>query len=71
MRLYEYRQSATSPLKYHLELTPEELETTKDLVAEIIEKIEIEKGQRESVHYIPTPTFGGILESMSKPANEH
>tara|TARA_R100000008_G_scaffold75211_1_gene54333 strand:- start:97 stop:252 length:156 start_codon:yes stop_codon:yes gene_type:complete len=39
MRLYEYRQSATSPLKYHLELRPEELETVKDLVMEIIDRI--------------------------------
>jgi hypothetical protein len=38
MRLYEYRQSATSPLKYHLELRPEELEMTKELVMEIMKK---------------------------------
>ena len=40
MRLYEYRQSATSPLKYHLELRPEEFEITKELVTEIMKKIE-------------------------------
>ena len=39
MRLYEYRQSSTSPLKYHLELKPEELELVKDLVMEIIDRI--------------------------------
>ena len=39
MRLYAYRQSATSPLKYHLELRPEELEMTKELVMEIMKKI--------------------------------
>lgn len=39
MRLYEYRQSSTSPLKYHLELRPEELEMVKDLVMEIIDRI--------------------------------
>ena len=40
MRLYEYRQSATSPLKYHLEFSPEEFKMTKELVMDIIEKIE-------------------------------
>ena len=39
MRLYEYRQSTTSPLKYHLQLNPEELEQVKDLVVEIIQTI--------------------------------
>ena len=39
MRLYEYRQSSTSPLKYHLELKPEEFELVKDLVMGIINRI--------------------------------
>ena len=39
MRFYEYRQSATSPLKYHLQLNPEELEQVKDLVMEITQTI--------------------------------
>jgi len=39
MRLYDYRQSSTSPLKYHLELRPEELELVKDLVKEIYDRI--------------------------------
>ena len=43
MRLYEYRQSATSPLKYHLEFSPEEFKMTKELVMDIVEKIETDK----------------------------
>ena len=39
MRLYEYRQTSTSPLKFHLEMRPEELELVKDLVQEIIDRI--------------------------------
>jgi|TARA_R110002020_G_scaffold4233_1_gene18837 hypothetical protein len=35
----EFRQSATSPLKYRVELTPEELERVKDLVYQIIKRI--------------------------------
>jgi len=38
MIFQEYRQSATSPLKYIIELTPKELEKVKDLVAQIIER---------------------------------
>ena len=47
MRFYEYKQSDTSPLKYNLELTPEELEKVKELVMKIIETIkltELEEG---------------------------
>tara|TARA_R110000824_G_scaffold254899_2_gene443875 strand:+ start:1715 stop:1957 length:243 start_codon:yes stop_codon:yes gene_type:complete len=39
MRFYEYRQSATSPLKYQLQLNPEELERVKDLVMKIAQTI--------------------------------
>jgi len=39
MRLIEFRQSETSPLRYHLELTPDEIEEVKDLVYEIIKRI--------------------------------
>jgi|TARA_R110000796_G_scaffold22928_1_gene66001 hypothetical protein len=38
MIFQEWRQSDTSPLKYVLELTPEELEEVKDLVIQIIER---------------------------------
>tara|TARA_R100001377_G_scaffold79951_1_gene58492 strand:+ start:3326 stop:3463 length:138 start_codon:yes stop_codon:yes gene_type:complete len=38
MIFQEYRQSSTSPLKYIVELTPEELEKVKDLVTQIIER---------------------------------
>jgi len=34
----EFRQSSTSPLKYVVELTPEELERVKDLVYQIIKR---------------------------------
>ena len=39
MIFQEYRQSPTSPLKYIVELTPEELEKVKDLVFQIIKRI--------------------------------
>jgi len=39
MRLIEFKQSATSPLRYHLELDPDEIEEVKDLVHEIIKRI--------------------------------
>ena len=39
MIFQEYRQSPTSPLKYVVELTPEELEKVKDLVFQIIKRI--------------------------------
>jgi|TARA_R110000751_G_scaffold105921_1_gene201922 hypothetical protein len=38
MIFQEWRQSETSPLKYVVELTPEELEKVKDLVIQIIER---------------------------------
>jgi hypothetical protein len=38
MIFQEWRQSDTSPLKYVLELTSEELEQVKDLVIQIIER---------------------------------
>ena len=47
MRFYEHRQSSTSPLKYRLEMSPEELEKVKELVMKIIETIkltELEEG---------------------------
>ena len=50
MRFYEYRQSTTSPLKYHLQLNPEELEQVKDLVMKITQTI-IQNEQNESTHY--------------------
>ena len=39
MIFQECRQSSTSPLKYIVELTPEELERVKDLVFQIIKRI--------------------------------
>jgi hypothetical protein len=35
----EFRQSETSPLKYRIELSPEELEKVKNLVSQIIKRI--------------------------------
>ena len=40
MRLYESRQSATSPIKYKLERTPEEAGLVQKELIEIIRKIE-------------------------------
>ena len=40
MRLYESRQSATSPIKYKLEMTPEEAGLVQKELIEIIRKIE-------------------------------
>ena len=39
MRFYEFRQSDTSPLKYRVELSLEEAETIKDLLYQIIERL--------------------------------
>ena len=39
MRFYEARQSATSPLKYVLELSPEEVEKVKQELFDIITRI--------------------------------
>jgi hypothetical protein len=39
MRFYEYKQSDTSPLKYNLELSPEELEKAKELIMKIIQTV--------------------------------
>jgi hypothetical protein len=47
MRLYEYRQSATSPLKYHLELRPCEMEQVQDLVQQIMDRIETSNRQEQ------------------------
>mgnify|MGYP003645369278 CR=1 FL=1 len=39
MRFVEFRQSATSPLKYRLEINPEEADKVKDLLQKIIERL--------------------------------
>ena len=39
MRFIELRQSSTSPLKYHLELKPEEVEKVQDLLMQVIERL--------------------------------
>ena len=39
MRFVEFKQSATSPLKYRLELDSEETEKVKDLLQQIIERL--------------------------------
>jgi hypothetical protein len=43
MRFIETRQSNTSPIKYVLELKPEEAEKVKDLLQKIIERLGNEK----------------------------
>jgi len=45
MRFYEHRQSATSPLKYHLELSPDELEMVKEQLMEIAQTIISNSGE--------------------------
>jgi hypothetical protein len=66
MRLYEYRQSATSPLKYHLELRPEELEMTKELVMEIIKKIEAREDNESSQEEAWTEVHEDIVRWMTE-----
>ena len=39
MRFLEFKQSETSPVKYRLELSPEEAEAVKDLLQSIIRKL--------------------------------
>ena len=39
MRFIEFKQSSTSPLKYKLELNPQEAEKVKDLLQQIIERL--------------------------------
>lgn len=39
MRFEEFKQSGTSPLKYHLELSPKEADKVKDLLYKIIERL--------------------------------
>ncbi len=39
MRFIEFKQSGTSPLKYRLEVNPEEADKVKDLLQEIIERL--------------------------------
>tara|TARA_R100001163_G_C4985598_1_gene140078 strand:+ start:633 stop:770 length:138 start_codon:yes stop_codon:yes gene_type:complete len=39
MRFIEFKQSSTSPLKYRLELNPQEAEKVKDLLQQIIERL--------------------------------
>ena len=41
MRFYESKQSKTSPVKYTLELSPEEAEKVKKELFEIISKIKL------------------------------
>ena len=43
MRFIEIKQSRTSPVRYSLELKPEEAEKVKDLLQKIIERLENEK----------------------------
>jgi|TARA_R100000008_G_scaffold29301_1_gene16146 hypothetical protein len=43
MRFIEIKQSNTSPIRYSLELRPEEAEKVKDLLQKIIERLENEK----------------------------
>jgi len=68
MRLYEYRQSATSPLKYHLELSPEEFKIAKELVMNIMEKIETDKKDEALQTKSWIEVHEDIVEWMTEPA---
>lgn len=49
MRFIQFRQSGTSPLKYRLELSPEETDEVKDLLQKIIDKLDfIEKREDQN-----------------------
>tara|TARA_Y100001970_G_C14227741_1_gene856697 strand:+ start:1144 stop:1281 length:138 start_codon:yes stop_codon:yes gene_type:complete len=39
VRFIEFRQSGTSPIKYRLELNPKEAEEVKELLQQIIERL--------------------------------
>jgi len=65
MRLYEYRQSATSPLKYHLEFSPEEFKMTRELVMGIMEKIETDDEVLQAKAWIEV--HEDIIEWMTEP----
>jgi hypothetical protein len=67
MRLYEYRQSATSPLKYHLEFSPEEFKMTKELVMDIVEKIETDKKNEALQAKAWIEVHEDIVEWMTEP----
>ena len=68
MRLYEHRQSATSPVKYCLELRPEEFEITKELVTEIMKKIEEHKDNESSQIEAWIGANEDIVKWMTEPA---
>ena len=67
MRLYEYRQSAASPLKYHLELSPEEFKIVKELVMDIMEKIETDKKDEALQAKVWIESHEDIVEWMTEP----
>lgn len=70
MRFYEYRQSETSPLKYHLELSAQEVEAVKE---QLITIAQIIIDSRESVKEEPEEDkvwigiHGDIVEWMTEP----
>ena len=67
MRLYEYRQSVTSPLKYHLELSHEEFKIAKELVMDIMEKIETDKKDEALQAQVWIESHEDIVEWMTEP----
>ena len=48
MRLYESQQYNTSPLKYHLELTPDEFAKVKELIMDIVESLQEEEQSKKN-----------------------
>ena len=70
MRFYEFRQSATSPLKYHLELSPKELEMVKEQLtnaAKIIISKDGEPAKNREDAKLWAEMHGDIVEWMTEP----
>ncbi len=70
MRLYECRQSNTSPLKYRLELTPDEFVETKELIMDIVKSLQ-EEEQTKKNELVETERWielnAEIVEWMTEP----
>lgn len=70
MRLYEYQQSNTSPLRYRLELTPDEFGTVKELIMDVVKSLQ-EKEQTKKNELVEIERWielnAEIVEWMTEP----
>ncbi len=70
MWFHEYRQSNTSPLKYRLELTPNELDHVKDMVMKIVRTI-LEQQEKDKEEDVSTQWWieyhSDMVEWMTEP----